>query len=90
VIGVPVSRVGALTLRGMTEFLLTEGDLDRGRSPDGGSASFRCGIVDPATGAVARSGRMKLTSITMASRLSMVVVATGDSLPGVGEQNGQW
>jgi hypothetical protein len=36
----------------MTTPLLTEGDLDRGRRPDVGSEHFRCGIVDPATGAV--------------------------------------
>jgi hypothetical protein len=32
--------------------LLTEGDLDRGRPPDLTSHHWRCGIVDPATGAV--------------------------------------
>lgn len=32
--------------------LLTEGDLDRGRAPDRKSAQWRCGTVDPATGAV--------------------------------------
>src|SRR5438105_1613346 len=36
----------------MTEFLLTEGDLDRGRPPGVTSPHFRCSIVDPATGAV--------------------------------------
>ena len=34
----------------MTEFLLTEGDLDRGRPPGVTSPHFRCSIVDPATG----------------------------------------
>jgi hypothetical protein len=32
--------------------LLTEGDLDRGRPPDTTKPQWRCGIVDPATGAV--------------------------------------
>lgn len=36
----------------MTRPLLTEGDVARGRPPDISSAFFRCGIVDPATGAV--------------------------------------
>lgn len=42
----------ALTVQGMTTALLTEGDLDRGRPPDLKSPHWRCGIVDPATGAV--------------------------------------
>ena len=41
-----------LTLDGMTPPLLTEGDLDRGRASDLTSPHWRCGIVDPATGAV--------------------------------------
>ncbi|MGH3846784.1 MAG: hypothetical protein ACRDS0_35985 [Pseudonocardiaceae bacterium] len=32
--------------------LLTEGDLDRGRAPDLTIPHWRCGIVDPASGAV--------------------------------------
>lgn len=36
----------------MTSPLLTEGDLDRGHAPDLTSPHWRCGIVDPATGAV--------------------------------------
>jgi hypothetical protein len=36
----------------MTTPLLTEGDPDRDRRPDVGSEHFRCGIGDPATGAV--------------------------------------
>lgn len=36
----------------MTTPLLTEGDLDRGRSSDLTSPHWRCGIVDPGTGAV--------------------------------------
>jgi hypothetical protein len=40
-----------LTLVGMMT-LLTEGDLVRGRAPDLTSPHWRCGIVDPATGAV--------------------------------------
>ena len=36
----------------MTTPLLTEGDLDRGRPPELKSPHWRCGIVDPATGAV--------------------------------------
>ena len=35
----------------MTTLLLTEGDLDRGRPPELKSPHWRCGIVDPATGA---------------------------------------
>ncbi len=35
----------------MTTPLLTEGDLDRGRPPELKSPHWRCGIVDPATGA---------------------------------------
>ena len=31
---------------------MTEGDLDRGHAPDLTSPHWRCGIVDPATGAV--------------------------------------
>lgn len=36
----------------MTEQLLTEGDLDRGRPPELTSPHWRCRIVDPTTGAV--------------------------------------
>jgi hypothetical protein len=36
----------------MVTQLLTEGDLDRGHPPDLKSPHWRCGIVDPATGAV--------------------------------------
>ena len=36
----------------MTTPLLTEGDLDRGRPPDLTIWQWRCGIVDPTTGAV--------------------------------------
>lgn len=32
--------------------LLTEGDLDRGRPPDLTRPHWRCGVVDPASGAV--------------------------------------
>jgi hypothetical protein len=39
------------TVRGMATPLLTEGDLDRGQPPDLTSPHWRCGIVDPATGA---------------------------------------
>jgi len=35
----------------MTTPLLTEGDLDRGRPPELKSPHWRCGIVDPASGA---------------------------------------
>ncbi len=35
----------------MTTPLLTEGDWDRGRPPELKSPHWRCGIVDPATGA---------------------------------------
>jgi hypothetical protein len=35
----------------MTTPLLTEGDLVRGRAPELKSPHWRCGIVDPATGA---------------------------------------
>ncbi|MDQ4093759.1 MAG: hypothetical protein M3143_10270 [Actinomycetota bacterium] len=35
----------------MTTPVLTEGDLDRGRPPELKSPHWRCGIVDPATGA---------------------------------------
>ena len=37
---------------GMTEPLLTEGDLVRGRGPDLVNQHWRCAVVDPATGAV--------------------------------------
>jgi hypothetical protein len=40
------------TLVGIMQPLLSEGDLDRGRPPDVGSAYFHCGIVDPAIGIV--------------------------------------
>src|SRR5437764_5011408 len=40
------------TLTCMTGFLLTGGDVARGRPPDVASLSWRCGIVDPSTGAV--------------------------------------
>ena len=36
----------------MITAVLTEGDLDRGRAPEVTSAQWRCGTVDPATGAV--------------------------------------
>lgn len=42
----------SLTLVGMMTPLLTEGDLDRGHAPDLTSPQWRCGIVDPATGAM--------------------------------------
>ena len=45
------SRIRALTCIDMTTPLLTEGDLDRGRPPELKSPHWRCGIVDPATGA---------------------------------------
>lgn len=40
------------TLVGVMVRLLTEGDLDRGRPPDLTSPHWRCGIVDPTSGAV--------------------------------------
>lgn len=47
-----VPAVGTrIPLPGMTTPLLTEGDLDRGQPPDLTSPHWRCGIVDPATGA---------------------------------------
>lgn len=36
----------------MVSQLLTEGDLDRGRPPERKSPHWRCGIVDPDSGAV--------------------------------------
>ena len=42
----------SLYSRGMTEPLLTEGDLARGRGPDLVNQHWRCAVVDPATGAV--------------------------------------
>lgn len=42
----------ARTLVDMTEVLLTEGDVARGRAPDVVRVSWYCGIVDPSTGAV--------------------------------------
>jgi hypothetical protein len=51
----------------MTKPLLPEGDLDRGRLPDFGSEHFRCGIVDPATGALPRA-EMKIKNHLRYSR----------------------
>lgn len=39
-------------MMGMVMELLTEGDLDRGRPPERKSPHWRCGIVDPDSGAV--------------------------------------
>jgi hypothetical protein len=48
--------------------LLTEGDLDRGRPADLTHPHWRCGIVDPATGAAARSALMPRTNNTRATK----------------------
>ena len=70
----------------MTVPFLTEGDLDRGRPPDLTSPQWRCGIVDPATGAVCtrrphgqdeqHKGR---AAVQGAGRSSKVVSWTGGS-----------
>jgi len=51
-VAVPDNRVHA-NRHNMTTPLLTEGDLDRGHPPDLTSPHWRCGIIDPATGAAA-------------------------------------
>jgi hypothetical protein len=50
-VAVPEQPSACLMCIDMTMPLLTEGDLDRGRPPELKSPHWRCGIVDPATGA---------------------------------------
>lgn len=55
----------------MPDFLLTEGDLDRGRPPDLTSPDWYCGIVDPEKQLVpsVRSDRTTITWSTRATQL---------------------